>query len=133
MSSSLGSASSWSSCRWRRSSSPDSFAPPSSDMFLKLASRSRRRRSASAGIAEEPQYPAEVGPQPGSLDDRVEMAETEVGLGEPEVLGQLLSGRLLNDPRAGERDQCSRLGDRHVSETREAREHAGRGRMGEDV
>jgi hypothetical protein len=61
------------------------------------------------------------------------VTEAQVRLGEPEVLGQLLPGRLLDDPWAGERDQRSGLRDRHVAEAGEAGQHAGRGRVRENV
>ena len=76
---------------------------------------------------------ADVGPQLGARDDRVEVAEAEVRLGEAEVVRELLARGLLDDARAGERDQRAGLGDGHVAEAREAREHAGRGRVGQDV
>ena len=49
------------------------------------------------------------------------MAEALVGLGEPEILGQLLASGLLDDARAGEREKRARLGDDDVPEAREAR------------
>ena len=61
--------------------------------------------------------------------DRVEVAEPQILLGEPEVVGKLLASRLLHDTRAGERDQRARLSDRHVAERGKRREHARRRRM----
>ena len=69
-------------------------------MFLRLASRSRSRCSASPAIAEEPEQPADVRPQLAALDDRVDMPEAQVRLGEAEVVRQLLPRRPLDDPRA---------------------------------
>ena len=65
----------------------------------------------------------------GARNDRVEVAEAQVLLGEPEVVRQLLARRLLHDARPGERDQRAGLGDRDVAERRERREHAGSRRM----
>ncbi len=52
---------------------------------------------------------------------------------EAEVVRELLTRGLLDDARTGERDQTHRLGDGDIAETREAREYAGGGRVGEDV
>jgi hypothetical protein len=65
----------------------------------------------------------------GSRHDRVEVAEAQVRLGEPEVVGKLLPGRLLDDARSGEGKERTGLGDRDVAQRREAREHARRCRM----
>src|SRR5439155_4681143 len=99
--------------------------------FFNLLSRSRRRRSASPAIAEEAEQPPDRTPQLVTGDDRVDVAEAEVLLGAPELLGQLLPRRLLDDPRAGERHQRSGLGEQDVAERREARKHTSRRRMGE--
>ena len=63
----------------------------------------------------------------GAGNDRVEVAEAEVLLGKPEVVGQLLLRRLLHDSRPGESDQRAGLRDRDIAERGERREHA-RGR-----
>ena len=73
--SSLGSATMRSSCRCRRSSSPDRRAPRRSGRLRSRFSRSRSWTSASPGIAEEPQEAGDVGPELGPRDDRVEVSE----------------------------------------------------------
>ena len=60
----------------------------------------------------------------GARHDFIEVSEAEILLGEPEVLRQLLPGRLLDDSRARESDQRARLGDRDVAERRERGEDA---------
>src|SRR5690348_17059701 len=85
MSSSVGSAPIRSSWRWSRSSSPESFTPPSNGMLRSLLSRSRRRSSCSDGGIEEPQQLRERRSQLGAGDDRVEVAEAVVLLREAEV------------------------------------------------
>src|SRR5581483_8290884 len=132
MSSSVGSVLIRSSWRWRRSSSPESLAPPSRETFFNLLSLSRRRSSCSLGGIEQPQEPGDGGAELGSRHDRVEMAEAEVLLGEPEVVRELLAGRLLDDAGAGEGDQRAGLGEQDVAEAGEAREHARGRRMRHD-
>src|SRR5438105_5142570 len=102
MSASVGSASIRSSCRWRRSSSPESFAPPRSGTARSRLSRSRSRSSCSDGGIEQPQEPGEHGADLGPRQDRIEMPETEILLGEAEIVGELLARGLLYDPRPGE-------------------------------
>src|SRR5947208_1798181 len=60
------------------------------------------------------------------------MAETEVRLGETEVVRQLLARCLLHDAWAGESDEGSWLGDQHIPEAREARKQPARRRVRED-
>src|SRR5439155_16043979 len=91
---------------------------------------SRRRSSASRGIAEEPEQAGEERSQLATWHDRVEVAVAEVRFRAAEVVGQLLAGRLLDDSRAREGEQRTRLRDEHVAEAREAREDAGGRRMG---
>src|SRR5437763_820121 len=93
----------WPCCSNQSSSrrSPEIFAPPSSGRFLNLPSRSRRRSSCSVGGIEEPQQAGKGVAQLGARDDRVDLAEAEVLLGAPEVVGQLLARDLLHDARAG--------------------------------
>ena len=69
---------------------------------------------------------------PVARHDGVDVAEAEVRLGEPEVVGQLLARRLRDDAGAGERGQRTGLGEDHVAEAREAGGHAARGRVRED-
>src|SRR5439155_18189096 len=97
--------------------------PRRSGRSRSLASRSRRRSCStapwvpSASVAiwlEEREHAAEERPQLGSRDDRVEMAKALVRLCRPEVLGQLLAGRLLDNSGAGEREKRARLGDDDV-------------------
>src|SRR5438105_12345690 len=121
-----GSACKSSTWRSMRLISPSPRAPRSL-MLFRRAICLRRRNSASLGIAEEPEQAGEKRPQLAPLDDRVEVAVAEVGLGTAEVLGELLARRLLHDARAREREQCARLGDQHVAEARKARQDA-RGR-----
>src|SRR3954454_20405056 len=125
MSASVGSASMRSSCRCKRSSSPESCTPPSSGVERSRLSRSRSRSSCSDGGIEQPQ---ELGEQRADLrarQKRVGIGGTAILLGEPEIVGPLLARRLLYDPRPGKRDQRSRLGEKHVPERRKAREHPG--------
>src|SRR6476661_11214188 len=74
--------------------------------------------------SEQPQEADEVVALLRTRDDAVEVAETQVLLGEAEVLRQLLARRLLHDTRSGERDQRAKLRDRDVAERRERRKHA---------
>src|SRR5262245_64761086 len=105
-----------SSWRWRRSSSPESFAPPRRGMLRSLLSRSRSRSSCSDGGTflrgvEEPQELGDRRPELGPGDDPVDVPEAVILLGETEVLGQLLADELLDDARAGERHQSAGLGE----------------------
>src|SRR5436190_2747516 len=119
-----------SSWRCSFSSSPDRRTPPSRLRLRSRVSRSRRWSSWSVAIArEEAKEPGHVRLELGPRDDRVDVAEAKVLLGEPEVLGELLARRLLDDARAGEGHQGAGLRDDHVAEAREAREHAGGRRM----
>src|SRR5512146_817608 len=101
----VSSGSDWifSSCFCSRSSSPESRAPRSRGSEASRASRSRRRSSASEGAIavsvplEESQQRRQLPAQLGPRHARVEVAEAEVLRGEPEVLGELLAGRLLDD------------------------------------
>src|SRR5262249_28590149 len=122
-----------SSCFCRRWVSPDSRVPRSNGRPRSLVNRSRRCRSSSAAIAEESQSAAEEGPQLAPGQDRVEVAEAKVRLGETEVVGQLLARRLLDDARAREREQRFRLGDDDVAKAREARQDTRRRGMGHDA
>src|SRR3990170_9079988 len=99
MSASVGSCSSRSSCRCSRWSSPESFAPPSRERLRRRLSRSRNRSSASLATTEEAQKAPEQGTKLAPRHDRIEMAEAEVRLGKPEVVGKLLARRLLHDTR----------------------------------
>ena len=102
-------------------------APPRSGSVAQLAQPlAQAALGLTRPLAKSRRTRADVGAQLGPRDDRVEVAEAEVGLGEAEVVGQLLARRLLDDPRAGERDQRAGLGDGDVAEAREAREHAAR-------
>ena len=60
------------------------------------------------------------------------MPEAQVLLGEPEIVRQLLAGRLLHDAWAGEGDQRAGLGDSHIAEAGERREYTGRRRVRHD-
>src|SRR5918992_3449080 len=100
----------FSSCLWRRASSPEIRVPRSRPSPFSRPRRSRRWSSASPGIVrEQSEYPAEVGTEIPTADDSVEVSEAKVGLGEAEVLRQLLARRLLNDARAREREQRARF------------------------
>ena len=67
-----------------------------------------------------------------AIDDEVEHPVLEEKLTALKSLGQLLANRLLDDARAGEANQRSRLRDVQIAEHREARRHASRGRVGQD-
>ena len=115
-------------------SSPESFAPPSSGTLRQPAEPLAQTELVLAG-GHQPnnlRRRPSVGRISRRCDDRVEMAEAEVLLGEPEVVGELLAGRLLDDARPGERDERAGLREEHVTEGREAREHPGGGRMSHD-
>ena len=104
-------------------------------MDASLLSRSRSRISASLGtaqpLAKSRRSRPSVGRSSRARNDRVEVAEAVVRLGEAEVVGKLLPRRLRDDARAGERHQRARLREHDVAEAREAREHAARRRMRE--
>src|SRR4051794_13782496 len=103
MSSSVVSATSRSSWSRSRSASPVTRVPRSRGRLDNRPSLSRSRSSGSLG--KEPEEPRQVGTLLGSGDNRVEVAEAEVLLGEAEVVGELLACRLLDDAGAGEGDQ----------------------------
>src|SRR6184192_1435215 len=106
-----------SSWRCSFSSSADSRVPPSRLRLRRRVRRSRSRSSWSVAIrAEKPQKARHVAPELGSRDDRVDVAETKVLLGEAEILRQLLARRLLDDARPGEGEQSPGLGDDHIAE-----------------
>src|SRR5690242_5830908 len=129
MSSPVGSSPMRSSWRWSRCSSPDSFAPPRSDMLRSLLKRSRSRSSCSDGGIEDPQEPAEGRAQLGPRDDGIDLAEAEVLLGAAEVVRQLLARQLLHDAGAGERHERAGLGEEDVAQRGEACEDAAGRRM----
>ena len=92
-------------------------APRRSGSRERPESRSRRLSSwSSLGHAKSRSSRARCVALLRSRNDRVEVAEPQVLLGEPEVVRQLLARGLLDDARAGERDQRARLGDRDVAE-----------------
>src|SRR5947207_2666656 len=100
-------ASAWIRSSWRsmRLISPSTRAPPSNEMLRRRLSRSRSRNSASPAMVEEAQQPRHGRAQLTPVDDHVELAEAEVRLRLPEVLGQLLAGDRLDDARAAEREE----------------------------
>src|SRR5215208_1178298 len=113
-----------SSWRCSFSSSPESREPPSRLRLRRRVSRSRRWSSWSVAIASEQTKEArQVRLQLRPRDDRVDVAETQVLLGEAEVVRKLLARRLLDDPGAGEREQRTRFRNDHIAEAREARKH----------
>ena len=77
----------------------------------------------SLSLREHGEKPADEGAL-GPRDDRVDVAEPGVRLGQAEVV-ELLAGRLLDDLGPGEREQGARLRDRDVAEAGEAGEDAG--------
>src|SRR5687768_14407247 len=108
MSSSVVSAASCFSWRSKRATSSSTFAPPSSRSCRSRLSRSRRRSSWSLGIVtigKESQELRDVGANLRPREHGVKVAVPQVGLGEAEVLGELLAGGLLHDARAREREQ----------------------------
>ena len=60
------------------------------------------------GIANRRSSPPSVGRSSAAGDDRVDVAEAEVRLGEAEVVGKLLARRLCDDARACERRSARR-------------------------
>src|SRR5204862_6337995 len=104
----------------------ESLAPPSNGMVRSLLSRSRRRSSCADGGLEEPQQLRDRRSQLRPRDDRVEVAEAVVLLGETEVVRELLLRHALDDAGPRERHQGARLREEHVAERREAREDAAR-------
>src|SRR5437588_1190358 len=130
MSSSVVSSASRSSWRCSFSTSAERRAPPSRLTLRRRARRSRSRSSWSVAILrEQAQETRNAGTQLGSWYDLVDVTEAVVRLGETEVVRKLLARRLLHDARARERHQRIGLRDDDVTERREAREHAARGRM----
>src|SRR4051812_26587008 len=114
-----------SSWRCNFSSSPETRAPPSRLRFRKRVNRSRNLSSWSVAIrGEEPEESCDVRLQLGPRQDRVDVTEAEVLLGETEVLRQLLARRLLNHSWTCECKQSTGLGNDHVTQARKAREHA---------
>src|SRR5581483_5396626 len=75
----------------------------------------RRRSSCSDGGIEEPQEAGQGRPQLRPWNDRVDVAEPVVLLGEAEVVRQLLARDLLHDARARERHERARLREQHVA------------------
>jgi hypothetical protein len=69
--------------------------------------------------------------QLAAIDHHVEHAVLEQELAALKALGELLTDRLLDDPRAGKADERLRLGDVHVAEHGEARRHAAGRRIGQ--
>src|SRR5215831_6854110 len=125
MSSADGSSRIRSSCSWSRPSSPVTFVPRRSFMPPSLLSRSRSRISASlatSGWPEEADQLRERRPELRAGDDRVEVTEPEVRLGQAEVVRELLPRRLGDDAWAGERHERTGLGEDDVTEAREARQ-----------
>src|SRR4051812_12153714 len=110
-----------SSWRCSFSSSPERRVPPSRFSLRRRARRSRRCSSWSVAIArEQSQQPRNVRLELATRDDRIDVAEAQILLGEAEVFRELLARRLLNDARAGERKQRTRLRHHHVTEAGEA-------------
>src|SRR5262245_3015598 len=91
-------------------------------MRLSLLRRSRMRSSASVAIAEHSEELRDERLELRPRDDRVEVSEPVIRLGEAEVVGKLLACRLLDDSRTGEGHQRAGLGDGDVAEAGEARE-----------
>src|SRR5512138_185478 len=100
--------------------------------------RARRRATASAYvtgnlprsgrlIGEERENAAERVLEFASLDDQVELAVREQEFRPLEALGKRLPDRLGDDPRPGEPDQGTRLGEDDVAQHREARGDAAGG------
>src|SRR3954452_18616007 len=131
ISSSVSSRAMRSSCCSSLSTSPETRAPRSRLVLLSLLKRSRSLSSASPGMREQPQQLGDRRLQLRARNDGVEVAEAVVGLGEPEVVRQLLSRRLLHDAWTGERHERAGLGDENVAETREACEQTAGGRVRE--
>src|SRR5215211_2747662 len=125
-------------CRSSRASSPETPTPRRRGKSRSFVRRCRRRSCSasrgfgSAATVEEGEEPPEVGTQVTTRDDRVDVPEPGVRLALAEVVGEFLPRGLLDDTRAGEREERAGLGDDDVTEAREAREDAGRGRMGHD-
>src|SRR5207302_1013168 len=91
-----GSARRSSTCFSIRLISPSTRAPRSL-MLFRRAICLRRRNSASLGIAEEPEQAGQERPELPPLDDRVEVAVAEVGLGAAEVLADCASHRAAHE------------------------------------
>ena len=91
----------------------------------------RRRRIGPRGPARGCQHTADTLVQLAAIDDLVDLAVGELGLGAAEVLRQLLARGLLDDARPGEGDQRPGLGVRDVAERGERRPDAAGRRVGE--
>ena len=89
----------------------------------------RRRRFDHPRPVEDSQHARDPPNQLTSIDHIVHLPVGQLGLGQAEVGRQLLTGGLLDNPRAGERDQRSRLGEGDVAQRGEGRPDPARGRV----